>query len=139
MPQDRMTSLDISDAAIFANQKSVAGPKANFNLDAALIRLGGDRELLAALIEIFLEDGPPLMARVQSAYVAPDRSALHLAAHNLRGLASNFDARDVTDPALRLEQLAASGGALDSPGRATLDQLGQAVARLTEGLREFRP
>ncbi len=55
--------------------------------------------MLAALIDIFLEDGPPLMERVKSAYLLPNRSALHHAAHSLRGLASNFDARDVVEPA----------------------------------------
>jgi two-component system sensor histidine kinase/response regulator len=138
MPQNPLPNHGLSGATSVADGgRSWRG--ASCNLNAALARLGGDRELLAALIEIFLEDGPPLMVRVKSAFQSVDRPALHHTAHHLRGLASNFDAQDVTDPAFRLEKLAAGCADFDSAAEISLEQLNAAVVQLTEDLRNFRP
>jgi HPt (histidine-containing phosphotransfer) domain-containing protein len=138
MPQNPLPNHGLSGATSVA-EDGFSLPGASFNLDAALARLGGDRELLAALIEIFLEDGPALLKRVKSAYLSDDRPALHHTAHHLRGLASNFDARDVTEPALLIEKLAASNTNGHADAGIVLEQLETAVVKLTEDLRNFRP
>jgi HPt (histidine-containing phosphotransfer) domain-containing protein len=138
MPQNPLPKHGLSGETSVADNRR-AWQVTRCNLNAALARLGGDRELLAALIEVFLEDGPPLMKRLESAFDSGDRPALHHAAHHLRGLASNFDADDVTEPALCIEKLASSRADFDSEADASLEQLDSAVARLTAELRNYRP
>ncbi len=116
---------------------TLAPEASDLNLSGALARLRGDRELLRALIDIFLEDAQPLLDRVKSAYHASDAAALHYAAHSLRGLAANFDAQGVIEPALRLEKQAA-GDAFDASADVALAQLERATAELVERLREYR-
>jgi HPt (histidine-containing phosphotransfer) domain-containing protein len=117
----------------------VGPPYGAFDFSAALARMRGDRTLLAALIAIFLEDGPLLMERIRHAYAEPNRAELNRAAHSLRGLASNFDARDVTQSALEIERLTAADDELDPAVGAAIEHLHEAFTNLTEGLRQFCP
>ncbi len=67
----------------------------NFNLSAALERLGGCRELLRDMIGFYLEDYPTLINRIEVAAEAGDPVTLARNAHSLKGLAANFDAVQV--------------------------------------------
>lgn len=78
------------------------GPAAN--LDAALRRLRGDRELLGELIRCFQEDSPKLLGRVAAAADAGDFEALCSSAHSLKGLSANFDATPTVALAAEVER-----------------------------------
>jgi HPt (histidine-containing phosphotransfer) domain-containing protein len=73
--------------------------------DLALANVGGDRELLCELIEIFVGDTPRLMAAIDSAVDESDPEALRIAAHTLKGSASYFGAQNAVELSLELETM----------------------------------
>jgi HPt (histidine-containing phosphotransfer) domain-containing protein len=84
---------------------------ANAPYDEAALRerVEGDAELLAEIVELFLEDSPRLMGEVRAAVAAGDAGALKRAAHTLKGAASNFGAAAVVAACLELEAMSRSG------------------------------
>jgi signal transduction histidine kinase/CheY-like chemotaxis protein len=73
--------------------------------DVVLARVGGDRQLLAEISRLFLDDAPRHLERIRSALDARDGEALRRAAHGLKGAAANFDAEGVVDAARALEEM----------------------------------
>lgn len=73
------------------------------DLNATLQRLGDDRDLLDLLVRVFIEDAPGMFVEIESLAAASQWQPLHRAAHSLRGLAANLDAKAVTDHTLQLE------------------------------------
>ena len=71
-----------------------------------LALMGGDRDLLLELIDVFFEDAPLRIEAVRRALADRDAEALYRAAHALKGSAGNFGAPDVVGRANRLEALA---------------------------------
>ncbi|QEG36917.1 Hpt domain-containing protein [Bythopirellula goksoeyrii] len=69
----------------------------DYDLNAALERLGGSRELLRDMIGFYLEDYTILLDRIEDAAEAGDPISLARSAHSLKGLASNFDATEVIE------------------------------------------
>lgn len=55
------------------------------DLSHALNQLSGDRELLADVVRLFLENAPQMLVRLREAAAAGDAEALRNAAHRLRG------------------------------------------------------
>jgi CheY-like chemotaxis protein len=92
-----------------------AGP--TFNEAAALAAVGGDRDLLRELAEMFLEAGPGQLAAVRDAAARGDAKELERAAHTLKGGAATFAAPAVVDAAWALERRGRAGelGDLDAP------------------------
>lgn len=76
------------------------------NLDAALARLGGDRELLAELAGMFLDQLPELLQDTQNALAGPDISAAVTPAHTLKGLLAQFGAEEAFTYARDVESAA---------------------------------
>jgi len=70
-----------------------------------LARVGGDRELLAEISRLFLDDAPRHLERIRSALDARDGDALRRSAHGLKGAAANFDADGVVTAARTLEEM----------------------------------
>lgn len=64
----------------------------HLNVEAALSRLGGDRELLAELAGMFLEQIPELLRNTESGLAGPDTTAAITPAHTLKGLLAQFGA-----------------------------------------------
>ena len=75
-----------------------------FSLDV-LARVGGDRELLAEISRLFVDDAPRHLDRIRSALDACDGETLARAAHGLKGAAANFDAQGVVTAARALEEI----------------------------------
>jgi len=73
--------------------------------DVVLARVGGDRELLAEISRLFLDDAPRHLERIRSALDARDGDALRRSAHGLKGAAANFDADGVVTAARTLEEM----------------------------------
>jgi HPt (histidine-containing phosphotransfer) domain-containing protein len=107
-----------------------------FDVDAALARLDGDRGLLTELVHIYIEDAPMLLVRISNGMRDANCSDVLHAAHLLHGLAANFGACAVTNPAGRLEAYAIDGRLADAA--ATIEQLRIEAIRLEQALLEFR-
>jgi signal transduction histidine kinase/CheY-like chemotaxis protein len=86
-------------------------PAAAAVLDAAAAseQVGGDRELLQELAQVFLEDYPNSLAGIRAAVAAGDCTGLQRAAHTLKGAVGLFGAPDAFAAALRLETMGREG------------------------------
>jgi len=80
-------------------------PENVLDLQLALARVGGDKELLREIAVLFIEDCPRALAEIQEAITARDAAKLENAAHALKGSVANFGARDAVESAFRLEQM----------------------------------
>jgi len=74
-----------------------------------LARVGGDRELLAEISRLFVDDAPRHLLKIRQALDARDGESLRRAAHGLKGAAANFDAEGVVSAARTLEEIGRSG------------------------------
>jgi HPt (histidine-containing phosphotransfer) domain-containing protein len=92
-------------------------------------RLGGRRELLRDMIEFYLADYPPLLARFETAARAGDLAALGRHAHSLKGLASNFDGCQVMETADAAAQAARKTEGFPSQEFAALSQAADELAQ----------
>lgn len=100
------------------------------NWEVGLRHVGGDRELLKELSEIFLADCPKAIVDLKAAIAAGNCEALRRTAHSMKGSIGVFGATDPMELAYRLEQLGCSG---DMRGAAELCvELELAVASLVE-------
>jgi CheY-like chemotaxis protein len=70
-----------------------------------LARVGGDRELLAEISRLFVDDAPRHLERIRLALDSRDGESLRRAAHGLKGAAANFDAEGVVAAARDLEEI----------------------------------
>jgi CheY-like chemotaxis protein len=70
-----------------------------------LARVGGDRQLLAEISRLFVDDAPRHLERIGAAIAQRDAEALRRAAHALKGAAANFDAEAVVVAARELEDM----------------------------------
>ena len=91
----------MADASALAPRDTRAD---GFSLDV-LARVGGDRELLAEISRLFVDDAPRHLERIRAALDASDGEALGRAAHGLKGAAANFDALGVVTAARALEEI----------------------------------
>jgi HPt (histidine-containing phosphotransfer) domain-containing protein len=89
-------------------------------------RVGGDADFLNETCEMFAEDYPPLVAKVDAALSGNDAAAAAAAAHTLKGMISNFCAPRAHAAAAALEE-AARGGDLTKAS----DLLPEVSAQLT--------
>jgi CheY-like chemotaxis protein/HPt (histidine-containing phosphotransfer) domain-containing protein len=104
-------------------------------LDGALARVGGDRELLAEITRLFIEDTPRHLDGIEHAIAAANGDALRRAAHGLKGAAANFDAQAVVDVARELEEMGRASTFDHAP--SALRRLRAETDRLLATLRTF--
>ena len=74
-----------------------------------LARVGGDRQLLAEISRLFVDDAPRHMEKIRQALDDRDGESLRRAAHGLKGAAANFDAEGVVSAARELEEIGRTG------------------------------
>jgi HPt (histidine-containing phosphotransfer) domain-containing protein len=84
-------------------------PPPVLNLDEALARVDGDRQLLGELAALFLDTYPSLLTTLEAALAHGDAKAVQHAAHTLKGAVGNFGAQSAFAAALALEQLGRQG------------------------------
>jgi two-component system sensor histidine kinase/response regulator len=98
-------------------------------IDPAIVLSGcaGDAALLADMIQLYEEEAPHLLARVEAAVRSSDAEQLRTAAHSLRGVVSSFSTR-AAEAAEVLEQLGIDKRAGDSSEQYKV--LSQAVQEL---------
>jgi two-component system sensor histidine kinase/response regulator len=107
-----------------------------FDRDSMLRNIGGDRELLSQLIELFLQHYQSIMEKIRVALAGNDQGAIEQAAHLLKGTAGNLCAMEVVSAAGQLEALGRLGTLLDAP--VVYTQLEVAVLRLVRVLEMHR-
>jgi two-component system sensor histidine kinase/response regulator len=78
---------------------------ASWNKVEALDRIGGDEELLREVCEIFLEESPKLLKKLQQAVAAGDADGVVRAAHSLKGESSYLSASGTSRAARQLEEM----------------------------------
>ena len=107
------------------------------DLNAVLGRLNGDRELLAELAGLYLEDEPTLVAELEAADGGGDAEAIRRAAHAIKGCVANFAAAPDQAAALALENAGRGGELTSTP--ALLDTLRAELAAVRQALSGLAP
>jgi two-component system, sensor histidine kinase and response regulator len=102
--------------------------------------VGGDERLMGEIIELFLEEGPRLLATIRRAVADADLRALDAAAHALKGSTANVGAATASSMALGLEAMAKRGTLGDAPaGLRTLESELNRVERALRAIRSTVP
>jgi PAS domain S-box-containing protein len=104
------------------------------NRASLLERVEGDQELLAEIINLFVDEAPRLLDAMRDALRQGNMAVLERSAHSLKGAASNLSANLTAAAASRLEKNAKNGDVESS--RASLTNLEGAVDRLLPALAE---
>ena len=107
---------------------------APWNKERALQRVEGDRDLLADLCRIFLEESPKLLDNLRAAIVAGDPDSLQKVAHSLKGESSYLEAAKVSEIARQLEFMGREKNL--SPAAVALQVLEHELTRLRCALEE---
>jgi len=106
------------------------GIAAAIDRDVALLRVGGDAELLKEIAQLFLEDYPKSMHDLRMAADGGDAKCVERAAHGLKGSVANFGAEAAVEAARTLENM----------GRAQdLREVEQVIRSLELALAALRP
>ncbi len=106
-----------------------------FDGEELLGLVGGDREMAASLIDLYLEELPGLLERMARGLADKDSEGLALAAHALKGSSANLRAPGLALAARRLESLAKAGDF--DQARAALEELRREAADLEKLLAAF--
>ena len=102
------------------------------DLDAALERMGGDRQLLEDIVQFYFQDSPGLLQQIERSISARDSAQLERAAHSLKGLAANFGAASVVETTASLEGFGRESQFDEAP--ALLEMLQARIAVLNREL-----
>lgn len=108
------------------------GATTTVDLAAVIARLNGDRELLAELAALYLEDEPAMLGQLETAVGKGDAEGVRRAAHALKGSVANFAAARAQAGAFALEQAGRNGDLGGAP--ALLDLLRTELAAVREAL-----
>ena len=101
--------------------------------DQVLARVGGDRQLLAEISKLFVDDAPRHLEKIREAIEQRDGESLRRAAHGLKGAAANFEADGVVSAARTLEEIGrtAAFGRHEDAWRALTIETERLVSTLT--------
>ncbi len=104
-----------------------------FDLEELLERLGGDRESVAELIDIFLDDAPPRVAALREPIT--DLDAARRTAHTLKGASGNMAAHAASEAAARLEAAAVQGNlaAVEAARVEVVQEMDRLFAEMARG------
>jgi two-component system sensor histidine kinase/response regulator len=103
-----------------------------FDRAALLDRVEGDEELLAEMIQLYVEDAPRALEAMRSALQQGNLPDLERAAHSLKGSSANLAAMTAAEAAQRLEQDAKRGD--KSAAGASLTALESVLGQLLPAL-----
>jgi CheY-like chemotaxis protein len=103
--------------------------QAPFDRTAVLARVGGDRSLLAEVVDLFLQESSGMVDELRAALDIRESKRLMRAAHTIKGAVDIFGAQAVYDAAFQVETLAQQG---------KLDQARDAIAVLEKQIETLR-
>lgn len=124
-------ALKIASAAMATSQ---SGHSSVIDLQSALERMGGDRDLFCTLAGFYVQDVPPLINSLQQAVQRGEHSEVEYLAHSIKGLSSTFDAHRVCELAKRIERIQQSNPAANI--EAEVSELATAVDAVIVALRD---
>jgi two-component system, sensor histidine kinase and response regulator len=104
-----------------------------FDVDAALVRLSGDRTFFHELARMFLDECPRWLDEMAMGLSRRSAPTVVRAAHTLRGAAYNFAAASLVTAARQLEETAKHGDVADAD--RAFHTLRREVNLLMHGLR----
>ncbi|MEN6370454.1 MAG: response regulator [Armatimonadota bacterium] len=78
------------------------------DVEALMERVGGDKDLLSEITDLFLEDYPKLMSELKNAIDSADNKSVERAAHTIKGSIGNFTTGETYEAALAVEQIGRS-------------------------------
>jgi CheY-like chemotaxis protein len=130
-------------AALFPNniQADDAGPVAQeppgqwFDGDELLGRVGGDRELLKMLVDLFFDTVPKQLSELLKAIEVRNAHLVHRLAHTVKGAVGNFASPRAIETAQRLEIMGKEGHLEDA--EKAFAELAETIERLKISLRAF--
>jgi two-component system sensor histidine kinase/response regulator len=134
--RDLLKSIENLMSGLAETALSAADPLSNgavLDRSAMLDCVGGNQELLRAVIGVFLKNCPGLVAKIRCAVAERDCDALKLAAHTLRGAASTFLSASAVEATTRLERIGRESQL--SSAKDQLSTLEKEIARLEPALR----
>jgi CheY-like chemotaxis protein len=108
-------------------------PRTRWDRTKALERVGGDESLLSELVQIFLEESPQQLARLQTALETGDPEMLERAAHSLKGELDYLGLSDSAQKARDLERMGREHSLL-----AAAELLAKLQAELSEATSAIR-
>ncbi len=120
-----LPASELSPSPLAASSPSVS-------TNELLERLGGDREFLAELLDLFRADYPIQIARARDAIAASDASALEHHAHALKGALINLAAKPASHIAAEIEAMSKQGETANATGK--LASLEEEVTRVFDAL-----
>jgi CheY-like chemotaxis protein len=125
----------VGTAALDSAVETVPSSGAVLDKDAVLMRVGGDRDLLQEIVQLFVADSPSMVAGIRQALDAGDARKLYEAAHLLKGAVGNFAAPGAFAAALALETLGRQGSL--NGAREAFSRLQAEIERLHAALAEL--
>ncbi|MGZ5050429.1 MAG: response regulator [Methylobacter sp.] len=135
VPQDRAVERESLFLAKEDTERSSCWDEAS-----ALKRLDDDHDLLAEMIDLFLEEVPGQMAELDAALSRYDLVALADAAHAIKGMAGHFCAEKIISLTVKLEHSArmasaSAGDAQDADIQLMTHDLIRAIMNLVDSLQ----
>jgi PAS domain S-box-containing protein len=106
-----------------------------FDANELLNRVGGDRELLQMLVDLFNDSVPAQLGELRVAIVARNHALVHRLAHTVKGAVGNFASPPAIEAAQRLEIMGKEGDLQRAD--EVFAELEDIVERLKRSLREF--
>jgi two-component system, sensor histidine kinase and response regulator len=124
-----------ASAHVAAGEPSESGDtEPPLDIPGALVRLGGQEELLDDLVRFFFEDACPLVDKIRSGIADHDWELTRRAAHSLKGLSANFGAGPTVAALQKIESCTADS---EPEFRAFLAIAERRLARLMLALADF--
>lgn len=106
-----------------------------FDPESLLRRVDGDLNLLRELAEVFAEEAPRMLARIEKAIEHGSALDLEKASHKMKGSVLQFSAHAAAAAALELEEKGRSGSIAGA--KPFLKALRQEIDLLQESLRSM--
>jgi HPt (histidine-containing phosphotransfer) domain-containing protein len=106
---DALESAVVGSSVPVVAEGEAGNEEAVVDVDALSARVEGDRELLAQMVELFLEECPRYLSAITEAVSRRDVKALEQAAHSMKSVVGNFAAQKALEAARELEAVARSG------------------------------
>jgi len=78
-------------------------------LETLLELVGGEKALVAELIDSFLEEAPPLFTQLRQSVEQGDAAALRMAAHTIKSSSNDFGATTLAELCRELEEMGKNG------------------------------
>ena len=104
-----------------------------FDLDDALEKVGGDREILEEILVVFSESYPDQLSELKNAIDNGDTQIVERAAHTLKGSVGTFSAKKALKTAFRLETMGREGNLQEAT--AVYSKLEQEIEELEAALK----